>query len=224
MNKFIETTGKNEDEAVSAALALLGRAREDVTVEILERAKQGFLGLGASPAKVRVSYECEDDAVTRVRSFVSGLLERLGSDAEPEVTQSGENSLLVELKGENLGSLIGRRGETLDAIQHITNYAVNRAGGTRLRVSVDAENYRAKRTEALEQLARKMAAKVVRFRRDMSLEAMNSYERHVIHAALQDYAGVATESTGIEPNRRVIVKYVFDRSAAPRQANYGRRR
>lgn len=128
--------------------------------------------------------------------------------AEPEITQSEDGSTIsVDLKGENMGALIGRRGETLDAIQHLTNYAVNRGESNRIRINIDAENYRAKRTEALQRLAQKVAAKVIKYRRNVTLEPMNAYERHVIHVALQDYEGVTTYSTGTEPNRRIVVAY-----------------
>ena len=109
--------------------------------------------------------------------------------------------------GENLGMLIGRRGDTLDAIQHLTNYTLNRDAAKRARISVDAENYRGKREESLQRLAAKVAGKVVKYRRNVTLEPMNSYERHVIHAALQDMPDVTTYSTGTEPNRRIVVAY-----------------
>ena len=107
-----------------------------------------------------------------------------------------------------MGAVIGRRGETLDAIQHLTNYAVNRGNEKHMRISVDAENYRAKREESLVHLAEKMAEKAIKYKRSMALEPMNSYERHVIHTALQNYEGVTTASSGTEPNRRVVVSYV----------------
>lgn len=115
------------------------------------------------------------------------------------------------LEGQKLGQLIGRRGETLDAIQQLTNYAVNSGREKRIRVHVDAENYRAKREQSLESLARKVAGKVTKYRRSVTLEPMNAYERHVIHAALQDVPGVNTYSIGTEPNRRVVVSYDRDK-------------
>ena len=117
------------------------------------------------------------------------------------------NVLPVGNTGSGMGAVIGRRGETLDAIQHLTNYAVNRGSDKHMHISVDAESYRAKREESLVRLAEKMAAKAVKYKRSMALEPMNSYERHVIHTALQDYEGVTTSSTGTEPNRRVVVSY-----------------
>ena len=143
----------------------------------------------------------------KIETFVKGLLEHMGSDAVPHAMKTGDDSYLVDLVGADLGILIGRRGETLDAIQHLTNYAVNRGQNKRARINVDAENYRTKREESLQRLAVKVAGKVVRYRRNITLEPMNAYERHVIHAALQDHPDVTTFSTGTEPNRRIVVAY-----------------
>ena len=142
----------------------------------------------------------------------------MGSDAVPHAMKNGDGVYVVELTGENLGILIGRRGETLDAIQHLANYAVNRGEEKRVRINVDAENYRLKREESLQRLAVKIAGKVVKDRRNVTLEPMNAYERHVIHAALQDEPDITTYSTGTEPNRRVIVAYSRFKStpAAPK--------
>ena len=205
MIRVIEATGKTEDEAIQSALAELGCTREQVSVEILERAKSGFLGIGATPAKIRVSFEEPDDIITLTENFLKGLLEKMGSDAVPVLEQKDESTIYVNLTGEKLGMLIGRRGETLDAIQQLTNYSVNRGSDKRVRVHVDAENYRLKREQSLEHLAQKVAAKVLKYRRNVTLEPMNAYERHVIHTALQDVEGVTTYSMGTEPNRRVIV-------------------
>ena len=272
MREYIDVTGKNEEEAIAKALAQLGMDRDDVSVEILERAKSGFLGLGSCPAKVRVSYGPEeeeipapvvaepvpekkvekrpekkpekkvekkaenkpaapkkekapaaekapqqnlgeegyDEKAQAIRKFLAGLLEQMENQAEVKVYQPEKGRYKVILEGENLGALIGRRGETLDAIQQLTSYAVNRTGG-RVRVQLDAEGYREKREQSLQHLARKVAAKVVKYRRSVTLEPMNAYERHVIHTALQEIPGVTTYSTGVDPNRRVIVAYDRDK-------------
>ncbi len=270
MREFIEVTGKTEEEAVAKALAQLGLDRDDVSVEILERAKSGFLGLGSCPAKVRVSYgeetddapvsqeepqapqtaapapkqekkqeksaerrpekkkepkqpavketpapqatqdlgeEVNDEKAVAIRTFLTGLLEQMESPAQVRVYLPEKGRYKVILEGENLGALIGRRGETLDAIQQLTSYAVNRSASGRVRVQLDAEGYREKREQSLQHLARKVAGKVTKYRRSVTLEPMNAYERHVIHTALQDVPGVTTYSTGTEPNRRVIVAY-----------------
>ena len=277
---YIDVTGKTTEEAIANALAQLGMSRDDVSVEILAQAKSGFLGLGASPAKVRVTYGpdeatmddvvlptfekpvkkeaapkkaaqpqksepkkpaekkpepkkaeprkaepaekgdsapvkaaeenlplCEDKNAQRITAFLTGLLQHLESDAQVKVYEVEKGRYKVILDGDKLGQLIGRRGETLDAIQQLTNYAINDKGEKRVRIQVDAENYRAKREASLESLAAKVAAKVTRYRRSVTLEPMNAYERHVIHAALQDTAGVTTYSIGTEPNRRVVVAY-----------------
>lgn len=207
MIKSIEATAKTEEEAIASALQQLGKDRDEVSVEIIGRAKSGFLGLGGAPAVVRVSYEYEESKTENIRQFISGLLERMGVDAEAIVTADENGDVSVELKGEDIGALIGRRGETLDAVQHIVNYASNKGEGHRTRITVDAENYRAKRAEALSHLGEKVAAKVVKYRRNLTLEPMNAYERHVIHTALQEVAFVTTYSTGTEPNRRIVVAY-----------------
>ncbi len=279
MIKFIDMTGKTEDEAIRRALEQLGMERDDVSVEILERAKSGFLGIGGSPATVRVSYddgqpepkpetkkseekpaapraekkpvycaevlqkevrakekqereakrgerkaepkaekaprepvvlgeEIHDEKSEQIRTFLSGLLEHMDAKAEVKVYEVEKNRYKVILEGERLGTLIGRRGETLDAIQQLTNYSINRGGESkRARVQIDAENYREKREESLERLAQKVAGKVVKYRRNVTLEPMNAYERHVIHTALQDTQYVTTFSIGTEPNRRVVVSY-----------------
>ncbi len=207
MLKSIETTGKTEELAIASALEQLGKSREEVSVEILERSKSGFLGIGAVPARVRVSYEYSETPAEKAEAFLKGLLERMGSEAVPEVEDRGENGLFIRLTGEKLGMLIGRHGETLDAIQHLTGYVVNRGVSKRTHISVDAEDYWAKREESMKSLAYKVAAKVIKYRKNMTLEPMNSYERHVVHTALQDYEEVSTYSVGSEPNRRVVVAY-----------------
>ena len=149
----------------------------------------------------------DDERAAQIREFLTGLLERMEVKAEPRILVTEEGNYKVELLGEGLGALIGRRGETLDAIQQLTSYAVNKGQSRRVRIHVDAENYRAKREESLQRLARKVAGKVVKYRRNVTLEPMNAYERHVIHTALQDYPDVTTYSSGTEPNRRTVVAY-----------------
>ena len=320
MLKWIETTGRSEEDAIAAALFQLGLERDDVSVEVIERAKSGFLGFGSNPAKVRVSYNevdgaarpiteevleakeepapkeekpaakpveepvipaskpvvkeeapaapaaeetilaakpgmarprppkaerreqqprrprqenrlkegdevligsapapvepvtmdpaaPDDERANQIRTFLTGLMAHLQVEASPEIFVTSEGGYKVILQGQNLGAIIGRRGETLDAIQQLTSYSVNRGQSKRVRIHVDAEGYRAKREESLQRLAVKVAGKVVKYRKNMTLEPMNAYERHVIHTALQDYKGVTTYSTGVEPNRRTVVAY-----------------
>jgi spoIIIJ-associated protein len=219
MLKSIEVSGKSEEEAIQSALLQLGLGRDEVSVEILERAKAGFLGLKSNPALVRVSYESNESQAERVGKFLKGLFSRMGVNANPEIKEA-DGIISVNLTGEDPGALIGRRGETLDAIQHLTNYVVNRGATGRVRVNIDTENYRERRNEALERLAEKVAAKVVKYRRNMTLEPMNSYERHIIHTALQEVENVTTYSVGTEPNRRVVVAYERNNGAAQSQSNY----
>jgi len=159
-----------------------------------------------APAPAPKGEPADDDVAAAIVKFQTGLFEHMGVEATPVVTRDGDTYQVV-LEGEDMGALIGHRGETLDAIQQLTGYAVNRGRSHRARIHVDAEGYRARREESLNRLARKTAGKVVKYRRNITLEAMNAYERHVIHTALQDYPGVSTFSTGTEPNRRTVVAY-----------------
>ena len=144
----------------------------------------------------------------QIEQFLKGLLENMGSAAVPHAVKGEDNTYRVELVGEDLGYLIGRRGDTLDAIQHLANYTVNRGVEGHIRINVDAECYREKREDSLRRYARKKAQQVLKARRRTTLEPMNAYERHVIHAALQDMDNITTHSTGTEPNRRVVIEYV----------------
>ena len=252
MLKWIESTGKSEEAAIEAALQKLGMDRDEVSVEVLERAKSGFLGIGSCPAKVKVTYEAPDEPETpapveevpaapvaepvkeekpapvveaeapaaqpaaapaqgdkaeQIDAFLTGLLSHMGAAAKPVIKMDENGTYQVELVGQDLGGLIGRRGETLDAIQQLTGYAVNHGQSRRVRIHVDAEGYRAKREESLVRLAKKTAAKAVKYRRNVTLEPMNAYERHVIHTALQETPDVTTYSIGTEPNRRTVVAY-----------------
>lgn len=211
MTVTIQVSAKTEEEAIASALEQLGKELDEVSIEVVERAKSGFLGIGSTNAVVKVSYEKPETKSEKVQAFLTGLFEHMNVEAQANIVNEDEAAINIELVGENLGALIGRRGETLDAIQHLANYSVNRGSENRVRINIDAENYRAKRTESLERLAKKVAGKVTKYRRNITLEPMNAYERHVIHTALQEYPGVATHSTGSEPNRRVVVAY--DRSA-----------
>jgi len=144
----------------------------------------------------------------KIETFIAGLLKHMDSTAVPHAWKESENTYKVDLVGDDLGYLIGRRGDTLDAIQHLANYTVNREVEGHIRINVDAESYRQKREDSLRRYARKKAQQVLKARRRTTLEPMNAYERHVIHAALQDMENITTHSTGTEPNRRVVIEYV----------------
>ena len=287
MEKTLITTGKTIDLAIEAALTQLGLDRDSVSVQVLSQAKAGFLGIGAQPAKVQVTYEAPDpvpeapkvalssasrskpkaakpaekkpeapkanltpkaepkkeapkaepkretpkaeskkeapkapvepkvyapaepgSVEEKIEVFLKGLLEHMGSNAVPHAWKVEGSTYKVELTGSDLGYLIGRRGDTLDALQHLANYSVGRGVEGHIRINVDAEDYRQKREESLRRYAHKKAQQVLKNRRRCSLEPMNAYERHVIHAALQDMENITTHSTGTEPNRRVVIEYV----------------
>ena len=164
------------------------------------------------PKEPKVYAPAEPGSVEeKIETFLKGLLENMGSEAVPHAVKGEDNTYNVELLGNDLGYLIGRRGDTLDAIQRLCNYAVNHGTEGRIRINVDAEDYRAKREDSLRKYARKKAQQVLKARRRCSPEPMNAYERHVIHTALQEVPGVTTYSTGIDPNRRVIVAYDRDK-------------
>ena len=281
MEKTIVTTGKTIDEAIENALNQLGLDRDNVSVQVLAQAKAGFLGIGATPAKVEVTYEAPDpkpeapkvalssasrskpkakpaapkaeepkpeapkpetkpapkaeapkerkpkqpkvqapavpkeytpaapgSVEEKIEVFLKGLLEHMGSAAVPHAWKEDDNTYMVDLTGEDLGYLIGRRGDTLDALQHLANYTINRGVDGHIRINVDAECYRQKREDSLRRYASKKAQQVLKAQRRTTLEPMNAYERHVIHAALQDMDRITTYSVGTEPNRRVVIEYV----------------
>ena len=280
MEKTIVTSGKTIEAAVEAACAQLGLTRDDISYQVLALPKSGFLGFGAQPAKIIVTYEVPDPEPTpapvlekpkapkaepvkteapkqenpkaerkperkaepkqetpkapkaepkvekkveapktyapaeagsveeKIEVFIKGLLEHMDSKAVPHCWKEEGNTYKVDLVGDDLGSLIGRRGDTLDAIQHLANYTINRDVEGHIRINVDAESYREKREDSLRRYARKKAQQVLKARRRTTLEPMNAYERHVIHAALQDMENISTHSTGTEPNRRVVIEYI----------------
>ena len=279
MEKTMISTGKSIDLAIEAALTQLGLSRDDVSVMVLNQAKPGFLGIGATPAKVQITYEAPDlkpeapksafgsasrskpkaaapapkkeaapapkkeaspapkkeekprapkaaepkpqpkepkvyapaeagSVEEKIEVFLKGLLEHMNSNAVPHAWKSDETTYCVDLVGDDLGYLIGRRGDTLDALQHLCNYTINRNVEGHIRINVDAEQYRQKREDSLQRYAVKKAQQVLKAHRRTTLEPMNAYERHVIHAALQDMDRITTYSVGSEPNRRVVIEYV----------------
>ena len=220
MTKFIEKQASTIEEAVQQALDELGMDRDSVSVEVLDKGKTGFFGIGAAPARVRISYE-EATPASEAKAFVDGLLSRMGINGEAFQMEGEDGQIILDIRGEDMGAVIGRRGDTLDAIQYLTSLTINRGKEEHIRIAIDTEGYRAKREESLQRLARKMAGKVLKYRKNMTLEPMNPYERRIIHSTLQDYKGVTTYSTGTEPNRRVVV--ALERGArAPRSGGYRR--
>lgn len=199
----VERTGKSVDEAVNQVLKEYNIERENVIVEVLEAGNKGFLGiLGNKQAKVRVSIKTPLDYV---KEFLDSVIEKMDLKVNYELTQEGD-LLKVDFSGYNVGLLIGRRGENLDSLQYLCNLVANKfSAKEHVRVLLDAENYRSKREESLRQLAYKMAKKVVETGKDIALEPMSSYERKIIHLALQDNPDVETYSLGEEPYRKVII-------------------
>ena len=202
--KTIEMVGKTVDDAVNAALAELNAKKEDVDVEVLEEGSKGFLGMGSKDAKVRVSLKCTPQ--NKAVDFLSGLFDVWGLNVKISTELDGD-VLKVELEGDDMGVVIGKRGETLDALQHLTSLNVNTGDGDFVKVSLDTEGYREKRVKTLESLAAKLASKVAKTRHNVTLEPMNSYERRIINASLQDNEFVTTYSVGQSPNRKVVIAY-----------------
>lgn len=201
--KEIIKTGRTVDLAIEEACQELGVVRDVVEFEIIDLPKKGFLGLKSYPAKVRVFVK-EDKAQTAV-DYIRNVLTAMGAENfSLESSQEGEN-LNVTLKGDDLGFVIGRRGETIDAIQYLTGLVINRIEGDYMRITIDSGNFREKREKTLENLARRLARNVVKSGRSVTLEPMNPYERRIIHATVSTVEGASSASIGEEPNRRVVI-------------------
>lgn len=201
--KEIIKKGKTVDEAISAALCELGVSRENAKIEIISEGNKGIFGIGSKEAEVKISVN-EVDAEAIAKDFVENVVAKLGLNAEI-TTSSEEDKINMNISGDGMGIIIGRRGETLSSLQYLTNLVVNRKVDDYIKVSIDTENYKQKREEALIKLAHKTAEKVIKYRRSFTLEPMNPYERKVIHSALQENEKISTYSTGSEPSRRVVV-------------------
>lgn len=205
MSKFpkkIEKTAKSIDDAVNAALSELGVTKEDAQIEIVEEGAKGFLGIGAKDAKVIVSIK--DEPVFYAKRFLRDLFASMKMDVQIDASYH-DHVLDINLSGEHMGIIIGKRGDTLDSIQYLTSLVVNHESEEYIKVSIDTENYRQKRTDALEQLAKRLEQKVSKSGKKYTLEPMNPYERRVIHAALQDSETVTTYSVGEDPYRKVVI-------------------
>jgi len=216
MKEQIET-GKTVEQAISAACEKLGLSPDEVQYEVLEMPKKGFLGFGASMARVRVYKEFSKSA--RAAEFLKDVLTAMGfPNVEIEIKEDEQGALLM-LSGEGLGVIIGRRGETLDALQYLSGLVANKIEGEYFRITLDSGNYREKREKTLEELAKKLANNAVRTGRSSTLEPMNPYERRIIHAAVQQIPGATSVSIGGEPNRRIVIS-----STTPRKPSGGRGR
>lgn len=198
----VEKSAKTKEEAIKLALSELGVSEDEAEIEIIEEGSKGFLGLGGKEAVVRVTVV--PDPERRARTFLSKLFEIAGENVDIAIKKA-DGALDIDLKGSDMGVIIGKRGETLDAIQHLTSLVVNRGDNSFVRVSIDTENYREKRIKTLESLAHKIAHKVTRTGRNTTLEPMNAFERRIIHSALQNDEYVTTYSIGQGVNRKVVV-------------------
>ena len=207
MKKEIVITGKTVEEAVAAAAAEFGTSAEKITYTVLEEPKKGLFGLGSSPAKISASYTPDgaDDAL----AFINKVIADMGIDAKATMSDGNNDDKLINIDGEGSGILIGHHGDTLDSLQYLANLAANKKvdGQKReyVKITLDAEGYRAKREEALRALARRMADKVVKYKKSVMLEPMNPYERRIIHSEIQLIDAVSTNSIGSENNRKIVI-------------------
>jgi len=200
--KSVEIKGKTVDEAIFAGLGQLGLGIDQVTVEILHEGSRGLFGIGKS-ALVRLTEK--QSSSKDAEDFLNTLFEKMGVPAQAAITEE-EDSIKIDISGDSTGVLIGRRGETLDALQYLASLVVNKNSEEYKRVSLDTENYRKKREETLIRLANRIASKVVKTGKKVVMEPMNPYERRILHSTLQSNPRVETVSEGDEPFRRVIVK------------------
>ncbi len=211
MNNEITVTGKTVEDAVAAAVAELGAAcAEEIEYTVLEEGKKGLFGIGATPAKISAKKVFKGELFAL--SFINRLVKDMGLDVTVEMKDadgSDKDAKLIDIQGEGAGVLIGHHGDTLDSLQYLANLAANkRVDGVKppyVKISVDAENYRARREETLRTLARRMAERVLKQKKSVMLEPMNPYERRIIHSEIQKIEGVSTNSIGSENNRKIVI-------------------
>ena len=201
---FIEVSAKTVDDAITEGLVKLGTTSDKVEYEVIEKGSSGFLGIGSKPAVVKIRKK--SDTEDYVYDFLHSVFLAMNLEVEIIITKSEDGKNVdVELKGDEMGVLIGKRGQTLDSLQYLTNLAVGKQVSEYVKVKIDTEDYRKRRRDTLENLARNIAYKVKRTKRSVSLEPMNPFERRVIHSALQNDRDVNTHSEGEEPYRHVVV-------------------
>lgn len=208
--EFIEISAKNVDDAITQATVQLGITSDQLEYEVLDKGSTGFLGIGSKNAviKARKKFSIDENVV----EFLSSIFDAMKMEVEILVAVNEEEHIIeVELKGDDMGILIGKRGQTLDSLQYLTNLAINKHSDEYYKVKIDTEDYRKRRKETLENLAKNIAYKVKRTKRPVSLEPMNPFERRVIHSALQNDKFVTTHSEGDEPYRHVVVTLKRDR-------------
>ncbi|MBC8061562.1 MAG: protein jag [Clostridiaceae bacterium] len=203
MERMVEKSGRTVQEAIEAALLELNVPQSKVDVEVLEEGTRGLFGfIGAKMAKVRITHR--EKGVDKGTEFLKNVLANMNVEAEISVEQSNDR-LIFDISGDKIGIVIGRRGETLDALQYLTSLVVNRGEESYKRIVINVENYREKREETLVKLALRLADRVTRYKKDVTLESMNPYERRIIHATLQNHKFVRTYSVGEDPGRKVVI-------------------
>ena len=202
MSQVIEKTAKTVQEAINLALDELHASPDNADIEVLEEGSKGLSGIGSKVARVRVTLK--DIQKNQGEKFLQDVFSKMKVSVDIE-TEEDEESMTLRIKGKDSGIIIGRRGETLDALQYLTSLVVNKSREDYKRVTVDIENYRQKREETLVRLASRLAERVVRYRKNVTLEPMNPYERRIIHSSLQNNKMVETYSVGDEPNRKVVI-------------------
>ncbi len=204
MADWIEFSAKTVEDALTEALQSFGMSSDKVEYEVLEKETKGFFGINSKPGKIRARLKYTVDGAAR--EFLTNVFRAMNLDAQPVVTYKEEEELVeIDITGDEMGVLIGKRGQTLDSLQYLTSLVLNKDSETYIKVKLDTENYRERRKETLENLAKNIAIKVKRTRKPVVLEPMNPYERRIIHSALQNDKFVETHSEGEEPFRKVVV-------------------
>lgn len=205
--EYIEVSAKTVNEAITEACRKLSVTSDKLDYQVIEEGSSGFLGIGSKPAVIRAAVKVEEiSAPDAAKNFLNDVFAAMDMTVVVDVKYNEmENEMDIDLSGDDMGVLIGKRGQTLDSLQYLVSLVVNKEAEDYIRVKVDTENYRERRRETLENLAKNIAYKVKRTKRPVSLEPMNPYERRIIHSALQNDKYVATHSEGEEPFRRVVV-------------------
>ena len=202
--EFIEVSAKTVDDAITEASIKLGTTSDKIEVEVIEKGSTGFLGIKSKPAIIKARKK--NDTVDNIREFLENVFSAMNMEVTIDIKKAEDDKVYeVELSGKEMGLLIGKRGQTLDSLQYLTNLAVNKHSDGYIKVKLDTEDYRQRRNDTLENLAKNIAYKVKRTKRPVSLEPMNPFERRVIHSALQGDRYVETHSEGEEPFRHVVV-------------------
>lgn len=202
--EYIEISAKTVEDALTEASVKLGTTSDKIEYEVIEKGNSGFLGIGSKKAVIRAFVKTSPEEL--VKEFLDSVFKAMDMEVELDIKVDEDEKMIdVELKGDDMGILIGKRGQTLDSLQYLTNLALNKHSDNYFKVKVDTEDYRNRRKETLENLARNIAYKVKRTKRSVELEPMNPFERRVIHSALQNDKYVTTHSEGEEPYRHVVV-------------------